>query len=82
MVLTETNFGPFGRMFEFGDTILLCPLSSPLSAVICSRTIFDTGFGLIYSAGERAAPRDVGDQTVMRVLGTAFPFKRPGLSLS
>ena len=61
---------------------LLCPLSRFLGAVVCSRTFFDAGFGLIYRAEERAAPKDVGDQTLMRGLCTAFPFMRPGLSLS
>jgi hypothetical protein len=31
-------------------------------------------------AEERAGPEDVGDQTLMRGLVTAFPFIRPGLS--
>jgi hypothetical protein len=30
----------------------------------------------------RAEPEDVGDQALMRGLDTAFPFVRPGLSLS
>src|SRR5450755_1036140 len=30
----------------------------------------------------RAGPEDVGDQTLIRGLDTAFPFVRPGLSLS
>jgi len=30
----------------------------------------------------RAEPEDVGDQALMRGLVTAFPFVRPGLSLS
>jgi hypothetical protein len=30
-------------------------------------------------AGVRAGPEDVGDQTLIRGLGTAFPFVRPGL---
>jgi hypothetical protein len=33
-------------------------------------------------AGVRAGPEDVGDQTLIRGLDTAFPFVRPGLSLS
>src|ERR1700681_4696349 len=33
-------------------------------------------------AEERAGPEDVGDQALMRGLDTAFPFVRPGLSLS
>jgi hypothetical protein len=33
-------------------------------------------------AEERAGPEDVGDQALMRGLVTAFPFVRPGLSLS
>ena len=33
-------------------------------------------------AEERAGPEDVGDQTLIRGLDTAFPFVRPGLSLS
>ena len=33
-------------------------------------------------AGVRAGPEDVGDQTLIRGLGTACPFVRPGLSLS
>src|SRR5664279_711484 len=33
-------------------------------------------------AGVRAGLEDVGDQTLIRGLGTAFPFVRPGLSLS
>ena len=33
-------------------------------------------------AGVRAGPEDVGDQTLIRGLATAFPFVRPGLSLS
>ena len=33
-------------------------------------------------AEERAGPEDVGDQALMRGLATAFPFVRPGLSLS
>jgi hypothetical protein len=31
-------------------------------------------------AGVRAGPEDVGDQTLIRGLGTAFPFVRPGLT--
>jgi hypothetical protein len=33
-------------------------------------------------AGVEAGPKDVGDQALMRGLGTAFPSVRPGLSLS
>jgi hypothetical protein len=33
-------------------------------------------------AGERAGPEDVGDETLIRGLLAAFPFFRPGLSLS
>ena len=33
-------------------------------------------------AEERAGPEDVGDQTLIRGLDTAFPFVRPGQSLS
>ena len=33
-------------------------------------------------AGVRAGPEDVGDQTLIRGLDTAFPFVRPGLSVS
>jgi len=33
-------------------------------------------------AEERAGPEDVGDQTLIRGLDTAFPFVRPGRSLS
>jgi hypothetical protein len=30
---------------------------------------------------EKAGPKDVGEQALMRGLDTAFPFFRPGLSL-
>ena len=73
---------PTGNVRNLGNNGLLCPLSRFLGAVVCSRTFFDAGFGLIYRAEERAAPKDVGDQTLMRGLCTAFPFMRPGLSLS
>jgi hypothetical protein len=33
-------------------------------------------------AEERVGPEDVGDQALMRGLDSAFPFVRPGLSLS
>ena len=33
-------------------------------------------------AGVRAGPEDFGDQTLIRGLDTAFPFSRPGLSVS
>ena len=36
----------------------------------------------MYRAKERAGPEDVGEQALMRGLGTAFPFVRLGLSLS
>jgi hypothetical protein len=38
--------------------------------------------GVMDRAEERAGPEDVGDQALMRGLVTAFPFVRPGLSLS
>jgi hypothetical protein len=40
------------------------------------------GVSTLDRAGVRAGPEDVGDQTLIRGLDTAFPFVRPGLSLS
>jgi hypothetical protein len=65
-----------------GQRTLMSPVKVSRRGCLFPHLFFDGGFGLIYRAEERAAPKDVGDQTLMRGLCTAFPFMRPGLSLS